>query len=137
MIVVAIIGVLAAIALPAYSDYTQRSKLAASLISVDSYKTAVNVCFTDTGLLNGCNQNTNDIPVGIAANDNGATINYVDSITINNGIITLTSTAIDSAANKLSLTLTPNVNSTHITWDMTGSGCKLNNPARGVDCSGN
>src|ERR1700692_28599 len=45
MIVVAIIGILAAIAIPAYQDYTIRSKVTEGLILADSAKTAVAEAF--------------------------------------------------------------------------------------------
>ncbi|HEX8979195.1 MAG TPA: pilin [Parasulfuritortus sp.] len=41
MIVVAIIGILAAVALPAYQDYTARSKVTEVMLQVDSCKTGV------------------------------------------------------------------------------------------------
>jgi len=41
MIVVAIIGILAAVALPAYQDYTARSKITEVMLQIDSCKTAV------------------------------------------------------------------------------------------------
>lgn len=44
MIVVAIIGILAAIAIPAYSDYITRSKWTDTLSSVASVKTAIGEC---------------------------------------------------------------------------------------------
>ena len=47
MIVVTIIGILAAVALPAYQDYTARSKWAANLADVEGVKTAIRVCMTD------------------------------------------------------------------------------------------
>lgn len=49
MIVVAIIGILAAVALPAYQDYTVKAKLAAAISSVDSIKTAIGVCVQENG----------------------------------------------------------------------------------------
>ncbi len=47
MIVVAIIGILAAVALPAYQDYVTKSKWAANLGDMEGVKTAVKVCLND------------------------------------------------------------------------------------------
>lgn len=139
MIVVAIIGILAAIAMPAYSDYTQRTKVAGALSAINTFKVAVNVCYTDRGLFNGCNQNTNDIPNGIATGDNGATINYIDGLSVTNGVIILTTTGLDKASNKMVITLTPTLTNqnTNILWKLTGTGCRTTTPGRGIDCSGN
>ncbi len=49
MIVVAIIGILAAVSIPAYSDYTMKAKIANVMSSVDSLKTAVTVCAQEAG----------------------------------------------------------------------------------------
>jgi type IV pilus assembly protein PilA len=49
MIVVAIIGILAAVAIPAYSDYTMKAKLGNAMTAVDSLKTAVAVCAQENG----------------------------------------------------------------------------------------
>ena len=45
MIVVAIIGILAAVALPAYQDYTVRSKLSEAIISGSSFKSLMSEAF--------------------------------------------------------------------------------------------
>ncbi|OSI07112.1 class II pilin PilE [Neisseria animaloris] len=50
MIVVAIIGILAAIALPAYSDYTVRAKLTESLLMASQLKTTVSAAYTAGGM---------------------------------------------------------------------------------------
>jgi type IV pilus assembly protein PilA len=47
MIVVAIIGILAAVALPAYQDYTTKSKWASNLADLEGVKTAIKVCMSD------------------------------------------------------------------------------------------
>ncbi|MFS6938853.1 pilin [Neisseria animaloris] len=50
MIVVAIIGILAAIALPAYQDYTVRSKISEALIAASSPKSLISEAFQTDGL---------------------------------------------------------------------------------------
>ncbi|WP_335916912.1 pilin [Shewanella chilikensis] len=57
MIVVAIIGILAAIALPAYKTYTQRAKFSEVVLAATPAKTAVDVCI-QTG--SSCDQLTED-----------------------------------------------------------------------------
>ena len=49
MIVIAIIGILAAIAIPAYQNYTIRAQVTEGLSLADSYKTAVAEYFQNTG----------------------------------------------------------------------------------------
>lgn len=50
MIVVAIIGILAAVALPAYQDYTVRAKVSEGMIAASSLKIGVTDVFADTGM---------------------------------------------------------------------------------------
>ena len=92
MIVVAIIGILAAIALPAYQNYTQRSQVASAVAGVSAYKTAVGLCVMELGVLTGCSHGTNGIGPTVAAGDAGATINYVDALAVADGIINMTTT---------------------------------------------
>ena len=136
MIVVAIIGILAAIAIPQYADYTQRSKLSGAVQGVVGYKTAVAMCFQDLGTLTGCNHNTNGIPNTIAVGNNGATIAYVDGITVANGVITLTSTATTPASAKMVVTMTPvaAAGDAAMDWNLTGTGCTT--AGRSIKCSG-
>jgi type IV pilus assembly protein PilA len=56
MIVVAIIGILAAIAIPAYTDYITRSKWSDTVSSVASIKTGLAECLDDNGGLAGADQ---------------------------------------------------------------------------------
>ena len=50
MIVVAIIGILASIALPAYQDYTVRAKVSEGVISASAFKVGVADMFSDSAL---------------------------------------------------------------------------------------
>ena len=69
MIVVAIIGILAAVALPAYQDYTRRAEFTETVVGTGVLKTAVEVCVQSLGLTaaGNCDNNTNGIPVDVGA----------------------------------------------------------------------
>ena len=55
MIVIAIIGILAAIALPAYSKYTARAKFTEVTTAAGPLKQQVELCYFDMGSLSNCN----------------------------------------------------------------------------------
>ena len=135
MIVVAIIGILAAVALPAYSDYQQRSKVSGAVAAIGAYKTTVALCAADLGTVTGCNAGTNGIGDPIAA-DNGATLNYVDSIAVANGVITLTSTGKTTANVNMTVIFSPTLNANQgVQWGLTGTGCTTQ--GRSIKCTGN
>jgi len=140
MIVVAIIGIVASIAIPQYTDYTQRSKVAGAITGIASYRITVAMCFQEQSILTGCDHNTNGIPDTIASGDNGATINYVDLVTVADGVITVASTglAVDGST-LLSVQIDPTASAAAgdaaLSWALSGSGCTAQ--GRAVDCSGN
>ena len=137
MIVVAIIGILAAIAIPQYADYTQRTKISGGLAGVSTYKTTVALCFQDAGALATCDAGANGIPAAIAA---AGTVNYVDAVGVADGVISLTTSARQSDGTAIAITLTPNIgNAAALNWDLTGNGCQGNGAAeagRVINCSG-
>jgi len=67
MIVVAIIGILAAVALPAYQQYTEKAKYSEVVLAGSSVKTAVEVCSQVEGGLTNCAAGSNGVPADDAA----------------------------------------------------------------------
>ena len=67
MVVVAIIGILAAVAIPAYQDYIKSAEAATALKESAIYKTEVALCFQKTGNINDCDAGTNGIPISSGA----------------------------------------------------------------------
>jgi type IV pilus assembly protein PilA len=84
MIVVAIIGILAAIAIPAYQDYTIRSQVSEGLAMAGAAKAAIAETFSQTGTWPDDNTQAG---IGAAAEITGK---YVTNETIDNGTIVLT-----------------------------------------------
>ena len=135
MVVVAIVGVLAGIAIPQYSDYTQRTKLASAVGAALGWKSAISLCIQDNGRIDAA---TCGVPGqnGVPPDSGAGAVNYTNSITTSgNAIITVTSTAIDTSENPLVIVLTPSLGATGINWSKTGNGCTT--PGRSIDCSTN
>ncbi len=87
MIVVAIIGILAAIAVPAYQDYTIRSRVSEGASLAGAAKTAVDVWFSETGSLSS----TPGTPASLGlASPSSYSAKYVSSIAVAaGGVITV------------------------------------------------
>jgi len=84
MIVVAIIAILAAIALPAYQDYVVRSQVSEGSVLADGAKTAVSEFYSNRGIFP---PNNTSAGLAVAASISG---NYVTSLDAAGGVITAT-----------------------------------------------
>ena len=68
MIVIAIIGILAAVALPAYQDYTVRAKVSEGAIAASAIKVGVTEMFADDGL-SGISRYIDVVSAAVVANE--------------------------------------------------------------------
>jgi prepilin-type N-terminal cleavage/methylation domain-containing protein len=127
MIVVAIIGILAAVAIPQYSDYTSRARAAAAVAELATFKVAISVCTNDLQTVTGCNAGTNGIPA-LASFTTTRNVTTLTSVT--NGVITAT-TGATAAGVALTLVDTPVLpaNAANMTWTNSGTSC---NAQRGL-----
>jgi type IV pilus assembly protein PilA len=120
MIVVAIIGILAAVAIPAYQDYVVKAKFSEVESVANAYKTAVAACIQENGSATECGNgaagavSTNGVPATQATT-------HVASVVVAAGVITIVPTSTTNAAS--TLVLTPNLGTGALTWSKTGSGC--------------
>ncbi len=116
MIVVAIIGILAAVAIPQYQQYTTKAKFTDVLSQAEGYKTAVALCAQENaGVLTSCDAGTSPIPAAPAATANVASITVVD------GVVTATATA---AAGAYVYAVAPTVDGSILKWThQAGSNC--------------
>lgn len=113
MIVVAIIGILAAVALPAYQDYTIRAKVTEGLSLASAYKTAITETFTSRGPsgMKACDATTATTDcqeMGITYLSNNKNVSSIES-TAPGHILVKFSTAVVPAANN-TLVLAPQTN---------------------------
>ncbi|MGS0682440.1 pilin [Shewanella sp. 125m-7] len=88
MIVVAIIGILAAIALPAYQNYTQKAKFSEVVISTSAIKTQVELCAMDLSAVATCTALGNGNGWSIPADITGSAT--VSGLSVLAGLITAT-----------------------------------------------
>lgn len=107
MIVIAIIGILAAIALPAYSKYTARAKFTEVTTAAGPLKEQVELCYFDQGNLTNCNGSNSAVKQGNGARGwnieqavKATKSTYVKSASVKAGVITVSSQNINVGSKK-------------------------------------
>ena len=118
MIVVAIIGILAAIAIPQYQDYVTRSKWQDNVVAMEPIKLAIAQCLQENaGTLTSCDSSTK---VGITTMPTPKYGNQL-TITTDTAAVNVTGTA---DVGSYTLTATPTVNETNVSWAWSGTCTK-------------
>lgn len=113
MIVVAIIGILASVALPAYQTYTAKAKFTEVVLATSGLKIAVEMCAQNLATVTGCTDGSEGIAAVAAAGN-------IASVTTNNGVITATAAAANGLAGETYI-LTPTLADGKVTWAKTGT----------------
>jgi type IV pilus assembly protein PilA len=117
MIVVAIIGILAAVAIPAYSNYVIKAKVGAALSSVATLQTAVANCLQENAnVATECDTGSNGIPAFTATKE----LQGADATSVTDGVITakFAASGIGSGVDGVAFTMAPSTeeDQTTVTW---------------------
>ncbi|EMT4054572.1 pilin, partial [Neisseria gonorrhoeae] len=83
MIVIAIVGILAAVALPAYQDYTARAQVSEAILLAEGQKSAVTEYYLNHG-----KWPENNTSAGVASSPSDIKGKYVQSVTVAKGVVT-------------------------------------------------
>jgi len=117
MIVVAIIGILASIALPAYQDYVARTQISEAIVLMNTQKVTIAEIATNDGDLSEADNDKQGIPSSI--NINGK---YTASVNITDGTMTaqMRTYGVSKGISNGTLTLTPSLASSGVLYWICG-----------------
>jgi type IV pilus assembly protein PilA len=118
MIVVAIIGILASIALPAYQGYVKRAAYSEILNAMNPIKTAISVCYQTTGVLTSCDS-MEEIGMQAPSKTTGALASI--AITTGTAVIVATPNVYKGLSEADTCTLEPSVDAEGLDWRFVGA----------------
>ena len=120
MIVIAIIGILASVALPAYQTYTKKARFSEVVLAVGSIRTAIDMCYQIRGGYALANCDT-ELKIGIRLSDaEGGS--YVNSVVLTPTTAVITATGSATVDNEV-LVFTPTPSGNTLLWSDSGSSC--------------
>ena len=128
MIVIAIIGILAAVALPAYQTYTKKAKFSEVVLASTTVKSAVEICYQSEGALTKCISAATNNPGVVASILDAAKVDFVtNAVAVLDGgksKITITGDATEFAGGNTYIVIgTPNAGAINWAVDTTNSTC--------------
>ncbi len=123
MIVVAIIGILAAIAIPSYQNYTKKAKFTEVIEATSAAKTAVEICAQDQASTTNCTAGSNGVPANVST-----AYGNVASVTTSGGTITATAISTNGLSGETYILVPTFTSDGKVTWTHNTGTCFTNTP---------
>ncbi|GHA74735.1 hypothetical protein GCM10009007_14760 [Formosimonas limnophila] len=122
LVVIAVVGVLAAIAVPRFQNSLQKAQFVEVVNAAGPYKAAVELCRQKTGSYTDCDEATNGVPPK-TTNDTTTTKSNVKSVSVADGVITVTAADKFKSAGKtedMTYVQKPADSGSAISWSVSG-----------------
>ncbi len=136
MIVVAIIGILAAVALPAYQDYTTRAKVSEVILAASSARTSLSEAVSTSGGFPAAGSGAGQFTATTQSSKYVAGVEYTQT-SASVGVVTVTSQGDSAIATNNKLTLIGTAGGTgQVTWICGGTGTTIEAKYLPASCKG-